>query len=442
VVELARRTAGPVGAARNRIMGMLETRADGASDRITGQVTKNLGPGDFEGAEQQFLANLRKGGDEAYQAAREAHPVIEMTPRLEAILQTKQGRQALAEARQIAELERAGGEVSWLGPVDQELTQAARYAAERGLMDPVARPGVARGFSLETWDYIKRGFDALGQKPAYQNQLTGASTKMGTTLQGAARAINKELDRLTGGEKSLYAAARKQYGGDVEVLKALRDGKNFLKLSPEANAAKMDKLSNAGRVAYRNGASRTLVDMVERTGDSASAVNKIFGNKALRRRIASIFPSRKTYTDFARRMVAEQKFEQTRRGVGRGSTQPLEEDRTGGIRKRLGNIGAILGSQAPGGSSLVKAGIGRELAAGTIPRGTPRAVYDELSKMLASRDPVVRRDALNWLRAHPPQAGQPKHPLIRGLTIGASGQEGRASGAAVQAARPGLLLDR
>jgi len=439
VLELARRTAGPVGPARNRIIGMVETRADGASDRITGIVTKHLGPGDFEGAEQAFIANLRKGGDEVYTAAKEAHPVIAMTPRLQAILQTKQGKKALKEASDIAALERAGGEVKWLGPVDQELTQAARYAREVGLMDPVARPGVAKGLSLETWDYIKRGFDALGQKKAYQNELTGAPTHMGRVLQGAARAINKELDRLTGGaEKSLYAKARRQYGGDAEVLQALRDGKNFLNLSPEANAAKLDALSNAGRVAYRNAASRTLVNMVERVGDNSAAVNRIFGNKAIRRQIASIFPSRKAYTDAARRLVAEQKFDQSYRGVGRGSTAPLEEDPSGGIRKRLGHLGAVLGSKAPFGSSLVQAGIGRQAARGLVPTGTPPEVYDALSKALASRDPVVRNQALLWLRANPPTRGQPKHPLIRGLAIGAGELSGRGSGEATSAVR-GLI---
>lgn len=423
VLGLARGAAGQPGPAKNRIMSTLDQRAQGESTRVTNALNKNLAAGDYFATEDKLLTKLGEQAGTAYRAAYTKNPSV-MTPTLNKVLKAKPAQKALSEAAFIADVERAAGRSKWVGPVDKELTDLARYAADLGNMERVPRPGVAKGFSLETWDYVKRGIDSLLDKPAYRNELTGRLNKKGAAVNDLRKALVRALDKATGGEKSLYSAARKQYGDTAEAIGALRDGAGFFKAAPEQIRKTVDGLSDAGKVAYRNGAARAILDIVEKTPDNASIANRLFNKSMTRSKINAVFPSQVKFHDFSKKMVAEQKFAKTKNLIGSGSrTAPMSAE-IADVQQKTGNIGAVLGSMMPGGGhALVKAGIGRRAAQGLL--GSPDEMNKAIARMLVSRNRSEQSRILDALAPHAaPQSTT--SPLLRGAIMGTAQQEGAA----------------
>jgi len=420
VLGLARGTAGVPGPAKNRIMMALEGRAGGEAERIGQGLRKGLKPQDYFAAEEVMLGKLQAPAAEAYQAAYQANSSV-MTKTLERYLKRPVMKKVLKQA-----VDLAGIESSRVGPLSKELGDMARYAAEVGRMKPV-KGGVARGFKLETWDNMKRGIDALIDKQT--NPITGRLTNKGRLLGNLKRDLVKELDRATGGTKSLYAKARKQYAGDIEVLNSLRDGRKFMKMDAERITQKLNGLSDAGKEAYRSGAARAVMDVVEGTADQASAARRLFGKSITRKKISAIFPTKGDTTGFARRMVAEQRFAKTKNYIGSGSrTAPMlaEQD---ALSRMAGNIGAVTGSEIPGGGhALVKAGIGRRIMQRMVPPS--QEANRALARILTGRNQAENQRILEELAkmgvGGPPSGGV--NPLTAGIIAALAQQGGRVAG--------------
>ena len=219
VLSLGRAVSGSPGVARNRAITTFNQRAAGEGDRIAKIVSSRLSPDDFYAAEEGFVKALRTKAAPLYQEAYQQNQSI-MTPPLKRLLQSRHTQRALRETVTIVEAERASGASKYLGAIDDELTQAARFAREVGKMDRrnVPREGLAKGFSLETWDQIKRGFDSLLESKTYRNEITQRLNQKGRAVNEMRVRLLKELDKATGGEKSIYAQARKIYAGDAEVV--------------------------------------------------------------------------------------------------------------------------------------------------------------------------------------------------------------------------------
>ncbi len=422
VQGLLRGLAGEPGAPKTRIMQALSNRASGESERVSNEVTKYLGPGDYFSSEEVFLKKLQDGARDAYQKAYEANPVV-ASKRLDRILTSWIGKRALHEASIIADTERAAGKSKYLGPVDKELTDAARYAASVGKMEKVERPGVAKGLSLETWDYVKRGIDSLLDKPAYRNELTGKLNKKGYAIDQLRKALVRGLDKATGGDQSLYAAARKQYGGDAETLTALRNGAKFFKMSPELIKREMEKMSIASREAYRNGAARAILDIIENTPDNASVSRRLFNKTMTRKKIAAVFPSHGAFRNFARRMVAEQRFRETEQAITSGSrTAPMQAEMAE-TKGAVGALGAVLGTKVPGVHPLVGSGIGRRYVQKMF--GRPDKMNNILARWLTTKNINDQIKILELITPHAVPAAKGS-PLIGGATIGITQQEIKA----------------
>lgn len=393
---LARGAAGSPGAAKNRVTTVLQQRAESEPTRIAAAVNKGLQPDDYFGAEDQLLTKLRDNAQTAYQAAYEANPVV-TSPRLDRMLQSPIVKQGVRQAARDAEMMRAAGESKWLGPVDDELTALARELAPEGKVTDGGKTvgsvgkGVAQGLSLETWQAIKEGLDKVLDSPAYTNELTGKLNSRGYAVDQLRRALVRQLDNATGGEDSLYRLARQQYAGDAQTVSALRDGKNFLKLAPEQIGKQLDGMSDASKAAYRSGAARVLMDIVAKTPDQASAARRLFGNAALRSKIRAIFPDSQSYLDFARRMVAEQRFAQTKNDILAGSrTTPMAQE-IKDVERPLHAAGAIIGSSIPGVRHLVAAGVGGR-ALGAL---APKIIQEEAVRNALARRLVNRNQAMN-----------------------------------------------
>ena len=410
VMGLGRGIAGVPGPSKQRAMTELRRRAEGEGVRIGRAVNEGLGGENFYNLQDELLDSLRTRSSPFYREAYENYQSI-MTPSLKRLLGNNDVQKALGQARRVVDGEYASGKASYLGAVDEELTAAARYARDIGKMDPatVPRAGVAQGFSLETWDQIKRGFDTLLDSRAYKNELTGKLNKLGSSINLMKNTLTDELDSITGGAMSPYSRARAIYSGDAEVVSALANGRKALRIDPEVIAREMEGLSEAGQAAYRTGAARAIKDMADRLGDQASAAQRIFGNQLNRSRIRALFPDQKSFNDFSRSMVREMRFSETKNAIGSGSrTAPMAAESVDALQSGLGRLGAVIGSELPmGGHSLVKAGIGREILGRMAGENLPE--YQKLmSQMMFTKDPAHNLRVLDNLSAvKPRQVGEP-----------------------------------
>ena len=426
VAALAGNVARAPGAAQNRAEIMLAQRAEGEAGRIAQAVKKGLDPQDYYAAEDAFLSNLRTRAAPLYDQAYEQFPSI-ASRALNRLLKSKTGLKALRETAEIIENERAGGAAAYLGKVDEELTAAARAAADVGKMEGVGLPGVTKGFSLQTWDQIKRGFDSLLDSPAYRNELTGRLNTRGRSVDQMRRTLLKELDKATGGEKSVYAKARATYSGDAEVMGALREGKKALNMDPEQITRRMADLSDAGKEAYRSGMARALKDVVDKTPDKGSAAGRIFGNARKRAQIRAIFPDQESYNLLRKTLVAEQRFTKLQReALGGSPTQPRQAQAADALTELGGMAGVMTAGVGPG-HTLLKAGIFRK-AGKALLGGSPDAHNLAIAKTLFNRNQAMNQHALDTLfdptvwNALPDVA---RKQLGRALLLGATQQEGR-----------------
>lgn len=411
---LARAAAGVPGSAKNRAAQTLNARASGEAGRITQKINQGLKPTDYFAAEDKFLAQLKSNARDLYQKAYAAGKHLE-SKNLSKLLERPVAKKAMLEAADLASIN--GRRLSQLDPT---LTAQLREAVKLGLVDPsvVPKGGVGRGITTEAIDDLKRGLDAMIDKET--NQLTGGLTKRGALLADFKRQLLREVDNLN----PAYAAARKAYAGDAEVLTALREGRRALKLDPEEITRAMADMSESAKQAYRSGAARALKDIVDNTPDTTSAARRLFSKDVMRSRLRALFPDQDTFNALARTLNSEMRFQQVRNTVLGGSpTQPRLAEQAdlgvdpGILQEAARNPGSFLGNVAREGYRRL-----------TQPNPD---LAQELSKILFSRNQSANQQAIDALLARQ-QVGQVsqrnlkaiEEALIRSLAQ----QEGRISG--------------
>lgn len=387
----AREVTSRPGPGQNRAEQVLTKRAESEGRRVVSAVNRGVKIADYYGAEEAFLKDMETRAAPLYEKAYEANQSI-MTPTLNRIIRGKVGRDAMKEAVELLEIERSGGQASYLGAVDDELTAALRSARDVGKTPGLGRvqPGVIKGFSLRTWDTIKRGLDSLLDKPVYRNELTGRLNAKGRAVYRLKRTLLRELDKATGGEKGAYARARAIYAGDAEALEALREGRRFMTKDPEAITRELADLSDTGRQAYRTGAARALKDVVDNTPEHINAANKIVSKARNRDRLKAIY-SREDYEHLERLLLSEREFGRHKNYILGGSdTKPKFATEADILEKAAGAGALASGSDAGLMFAAMRRRIGQVLG-----QADKSKFYNELSKMLMSRNRAENLRALD-----------------------------------------------
>jgi hypothetical protein len=402
---LARHTANVPGPAQNRATIVLNQRAEGEAVRLARSIRRGLDPEDYYAAQDAFLRNMREKAGPAYQKAYAAHPSV-TSPGLVRILEGQTGKRAVAEAVRLnkMDLERGADVIN--------LEQAIK----------------GKSIPLEAWDDIKRGFDALSEKPLYQNAKTGGYTKAGRGILKLKTQLLSDLDEATGGAVGPYAEARRIYAGEAEALGALRDGRKIFSMDPERITRTMGGLSEAGREAYRSGAARAMKDIIAKTPDKGSAASRLAGTAQKRAQIRAVFPDVRSFRQLQQSLIAEQRFAQTRGKILTGSmTEPRRAESVDALT-RAGEIGGVMaGTQAGrllGAHTLMTAGMGRKI--GNALMGKTKAHDLEMAKILFTRDPEANRrmlDALMKKSVWQSLPGTIKGEIGRALLLGAVQQD-------------------
>ncbi len=376
VKGLVRHVAGAPGPAKSRVARILDARAKGEASRLTEGIRRGLDPEDYYTAQDAFLGNMRNQAGPQYQKAYQAHQAV-ASPGLTRILEGQTGKRAVAEAIKLNKMD-----------------------LERGADVIDLEAAVKSGrIPLEAWDDIKRGFDSMIEKPMYQNALTGGYTKAGKGVIQVKSKLLSELDEATGGPEGLYAQARNIYAGEAEALGALRSGRKFLNMDPEAITREMGKLSEAGREAYRSGAARALKDVIDKAPEKADVANRIFGNARKRAQIRAIFPDEQSYRQLRDALIAEHQFSLMRNYALKGSMskEKLEEG-LDAVQEAAGVGGVMAGTQLGNwlrAHTIMMAGQGRRIARAIV--GDPKPYNLELARALVNRDPTANEAVLRAL---------------------------------------------
>jgi len=140
--------------------------------------------------------------------------------------------------------------------------------------------GMVRKPSLEFLDYVKRGFDQIISKEEAQGP-----TALGKSMRDLRNALREQLDAVS----PEYKAARAQYAGDLEVIDALRTGRErFNRLQPEEVEMMMAEMSNAEKSAFRAGAAQRLLEDINRASTDVNAARRITGSPSTRKKVEAL----------------------------------------------------------------------------------------------------------------------------------------------------------
>jgi len=245
----------------------LQARQSGAGDRVGDIVNRGLVPDPYLAQTQKLKDALYTNADPMYQAAYKAFPAVR-SKTLMSIMDTPAGQEAAARTNIKMQNQKK--------PIGQVNPQT-------GLVD---QP------SLEYLDNYKRTLDDMitreeGSGPTYK------PTDDGRVLRQMRDSLKNEVDRATmvNGQPGPYQAARQQYAGDLEVLDALRSGREeFQQMSPEALQQRVASMSHAERDAFRSGVAEGMFRQLGApAGEGSNPAAKVLGGDDFANKIGMIF---------------------------------------------------------------------------------------------------------------------------------------------------------
>jgi hypothetical protein len=221
---------------------MFARRNRGQIDRFNKGLERDLGP----------VANIPQTSADLMEQARTAadplYTEMRATPgrtgeELEAILATDFGKQALAEARAIANASR------------KDVNKMGFDLDDQGEVILTSVP------SPETLDYVKQGMDQVLEQ--YRDKTTGRMVLDGNPLaraqDGLRKAFIKEVDALN----PAYAAARQAYAGPASARDALLRGKDSYNIQPDQLRMNVAQQSPADLAQMQLGYRGAMVDAAE-----------------------------------------------------------------------------------------------------------------------------------------------------------------------------------
>jgi hypothetical protein len=299
-----------------KILGQaLEDRLEGGRDVVGQRVVKDLAKGkDYVASEDSLLGKLRANANNLYDAAY-AHGAVD-DPRLMKVLEDDTFKKAFREAQNIAGKEARAAELRGEDP-SRFILKDIYDLDEAGDMIKVGKMPDVR-----TLDYIKRGIDAIIDK-GYKGE--GMSKAEANALKDLRKAYIGVIDENV----PEYAAARAKYAGDMEVLDALRLGREDYmspKTLPEQAKKIVSGMSEAERDALRTGATQSILSKIMESPQQINAAQRVIGAPATRKRLEALFDNPQEYDIFEAALKREAELFRNAQDIARGSrTQPKAE---------------------------------------------------------------------------------------------------------------------
>ena len=363
------------GSGRAKLGEPLAQRLEEGRERVGERVLKTVGKGiDFTKEEASLVGKLRANAQNVYDKAYAVGSVND--PRILRVLEDDTFKKAFDEARQIANKEARAAELRG--------EDASRFKLQNIYeVDPDGNVTKINIPDVRTLDYMKRGIDALVDK-GYKG--AGMSSAEATALKD----LKKEFVKVIDENVPEYAAARAQYAGDIEVLDALRLGRESY-LSPKTTPTQAKELvaqmSQGERDALRAGVAQAALDKIMNAPQQVNAAMRVIGAPATKKRLEVLFDNPAEYKLFEAALAREGELFRNAQEVIRNSRTANKKEAIEDLKKtdKLLDIAGEAVSLTTGGTGTV---VGRVLQFMEKARGIDEKTADRLAEILRTKDPV------------------------------------------------------
>jgi len=364
-MQLAESVVQRGGRAGRELEETIQKQKEGSIGRVAQRLKSSISPENYYAKDEALADNLRRNARNAYDAAYSVGVIDD--PVINRILASPRYKAAFDKGRELLDLDRDYEELIPGG-------DPAKY-----IMREIYDPQTGKNISLpdvQTLDYIKRGFDAKITKMFRDGEGTEA-----TKLKKIRDQFVNRIDELV----PEYKAARAQYKGDVEILDALRRGKeDFTKMAPEEVTAFMQAASAGERDAFRVGVARRLYDVIAAPTQDINAAKRIIGGLSRPEAIGAIFESPAERDFFMEVLKREDQLFRAANKILSGSPTAKRLEMQKALESEEGLIEGAASTFTQGGilNSLLLS------AAKLLNKGVPDSYYEELSKLLRTGDPT------------------------------------------------------
>ena len=297
--------------AADTIENRLYDQRAGTRDRVQGQVDKGLKPGDYFDDEERLVKELRAKAKGIYDKAYNVGEVND--PHLQSILELPEMGKAWDTARKIANADASAAKVRGEDPSKYALRDV--YKATVDPRTNIMSFEVQTLPDVRTLDYMKKALDAQirsGYKSDDAAVLanTAAMKDIRNGLRDRLKAVVPE-----------YKDALSQYGGDSEVIDAMRTGyKKFPSMKHEEVSKLVSGMSPAEVEAFRTGVARSIYGQVMTPSGNGNAAQK-FMSPEMQFKLEPLFDSPDHFRLFKNAMDREaQLFQQSSRILGGSDT--------------------------------------------------------------------------------------------------------------------------
>jgi hypothetical protein len=365
--NLLRTAANIPGKGADRISTQLALRQMGQGDRLKAVVGQTLADPDGYLAAKDSIAETAKRlakplYDQAYKTP------VHYSETLEGILQTPAGKSALAKAEELAANEQVPFQQLFINVADDGKSATARRVPD------------TRG-----WDYIKRAMDDMIDSGT--DSITKKATNDARIITSLKNKMLEEIDRVN----PAYAQARKVWGGQQSLDKALEFGRDAMKQSPEAVRRQIAKYGPAEKEAARAGAAEWIRNAIDQRNFTQNAILKFFSNRQQYKNLRSLFDNDEQFKTFRQAVFAEAKKRSTYEAVKGNSTtaaQMADMMETGGLQEGF-NAARTAATSGPVAAILQWVGSRLRMLGGL----TPEVADNIAQKLMASSPDKVRQVA-------------------------------------------------
>lgn len=396
IQALAQGVASKEGPAITNWTDTIRGRQAGSNERVGDLVNRALKPDDYQTKLTELTTNLYQNAKPLYEQAYAQFPRIK-SDTITDILGTKFGKKAGKDAFSLMQADGV----------------------------PIGKPdatGMIRKPSLQYLDYVKRALDDQIEKATRSGNMNQARI-----IKNMRNGLRDELDAATddGTGNSVYKQARQQYAGDMEVLDALKMGREDVfgtsGMTPQQIQQKVANMSYAEKDALRTGAAEHLFQRVGNTPLSSNAATPLANVPNMQAKLSAMFDKPGDYQTFMDGLTREmQNFNQAKvilatqaRSAAAGASAGLEP--TG----KLGEA-AYEGTLAAAGHPLW-AGARLAKQAGNALMANPTA--DKAAELLAIQNNPAGRTQLDMLRQQAAQLAS-RQGTGNASALGAAGATG------------------
>lgn len=120
-------------------------------------------------------------------------------------------------------------------------------------------------------------------------------------------------------EVPVYGKALDTFSDESNLLDALQQGRRFIKQDADITRKAIQALPESEREMFLIGATREIMDSVNKSQNPGTAIRRLIGNADVREKIAGLFTDRRAFNEFRRALINEGRFATTRNVVTGGS---------------------------------------------------------------------------------------------------------------------------